>query len=137
MPREMPRWRGRQVRENTGDLIEVVPQIPSVDPEVLGEFPAFLAALAAIALLVLVLIPLLLFGIELLILALLIAAGAIARAALGRPWVVYAAPAGENPATRAWEVRGWRRSEEAVDELAAQIAAGSEPDARRLTASEA
>jgi hypothetical protein len=95
-----------------------------------GDFDSPWVLLASIAVgivLVLIVIPLLLFGIELIIAGLVVAGGIAARSALGRPWIVQATPS-ENPSgTLNWEIKGWRRSAQLIDEVATELAAGLTP----------
>ncbi len=74
-----------------------------------------------------IVIPLLLFGFELIIAGLLLAAGVVARSAFGRPWTVLAVPGDERSVALAWEVKGWRRSTQLIDEVAAELSAGRTP----------
>jgi hypothetical protein len=95
-----------------------------------GDFDSPWALLAGVAIgivLVLVLIPLLLFGIELIVAGLLLAAGIVARSALGRPWIVQAIPSGDPSGALNWEIKGWNRSAQLIDEVAAELAAGITP----------
>jgi hypothetical protein len=46
------------------------------------------------------------------------------RFLFGRPWRIQAATLGKPRMTREVEVRGWRGSREAIDQLATEIAAG-------------
>lgn len=71
-----------------------------------------------------VLVPLILFGVELMIVAIVVVGGVVARSALGRPWIVLAIPKTDPAKALAWEVKGWRRSEELIERVAAELSAG-------------
>jgi len=86
-----------------------------------------LASIVVGIILVLIVIPLLLFGIELILAGLVLAAGIVARSALGRPWIVLATPSGNPSDALHWEIKGWRRSAQLIDEVATQLAAGLTP----------
>ena len=88
-----------------------------------------LLAIAAVVAVVLVLIPILFFGLELIIVGVLLAAGVVARTVLGQPWVVEAVSSDPLSPGRQleWRVRGWRRSQRLIAEVAAELEAGNEP----------
>jgi hypothetical protein len=88
-----------------------------------------LLAIAAVFAVVLVLIPILFFGLELVIVGALLAAGLLARTLLGQPWIVEATSIDPLSSGRCleWRVRGWRRSQAFIAEIAAELAAGNEP----------
>lgn len=90
-----------------------------------------LLVVAAVVAVVLVLIPVFFFGLELIIVGVLLAAGVIARTLLGQPWVVQARSIDPLSSGRRleWRVRGWRRSQRLIAEVAAELAAGQEPSA--------
>jgi hypothetical protein len=88
---------------------------------------ALLAGIVVAIVLALVVIPLLLFGIELIIASLVVAAGIVARSVLGRPWIVQAIPSGNLSGTLSWEIKGWHRSAQLINEVATELAAGLTP----------
>ncbi len=122
-PRLLRRRRSGTASDSLQNLGSVWPDLGGLD---LGQE---LLALAAVVALVLVLIPVLFFGLELIILGVLLATGVIARTLLGQPWVVQATSTDPLAAGRRleWRVRGWRRSQSVIAEIAAELAAGHEP----------
>jgi hypothetical protein len=68
-----------------------------------------------------------LFGIELIIAGLIVAAGIVTRSVFGRPWIVLATPAADPAGALAWEVKGWRRSGQLIEEVTAELTAGLTP----------
>jgi hypothetical protein len=87
-----------------------------------------LAVLAVVAIVIaVVIVPLVLFGVELVIAGLVVAAGIAARVALGRPWIVVATSDSDTAGALAWEVKGWRRSGQLIEDVAAELAAGVAP----------
>ena len=97
----------------------------------LADLEAIMLAIIMITLIVFVVVPLLLFGIELIILGLVVAAGIIGRVLLRRPWLIRASSLGPPRQEMAWKVSGWRRSTDAIDEIASAFAAGIEPNPQR------
>ena len=84
---------------------------------------------AAVVVVIFVVVPLLLFGFELVIAGCVIAGSVLARVVLGKPWVIEATTVSGSATPRRleWEVRGWRRSSTAMQQVAADLAAGREP----------
>ena len=121
--RGLPRWRSRVGR----DADQVLEGVSIVDVGGLDSPWALLAGIVVVIVLALVVIPLLLFGIELIIAGLVLAAGIVARSALGRPWIVQATPSGNPSGTLSWEIKGWGRSAQLIDEVATELAAGLTP----------
>ena len=82
----------------------------------------------------LILIPLLFFGVELLILGAFLAAGLVSRVFLRSPWLGGARSSDPLTSGRQleWRVSGWRRSGKLIDQVVADLAAGSEPPERTL-----
>jgi hypothetical protein len=81
---------------------------------------------AAVIVVVLVVIPLLLFGFELILVGCVLAASLVGRLVLGRPWLIEArtvTPAGAGHVVQ-WKVSGWRKSNELVRTVAADLGAG-------------
>jgi hypothetical protein len=75
----------------------------------------------AIALIAVALILLFLSLVFLVLEAIVLAAAALV---LGRPWTIEAVTNGPPPERREWRVRGWRASQRAVEEVAAQLRGG-------------
>jgi hypothetical protein len=86
-----------------------------------------LASIVAGVVLAVIVIPLLLFGIELMVAGLAVAGGIAVRSALGRPWIVQATPSVNPSGTLTWEIKGWRRSAQLIEEVATALAAGLAP----------
>lgn len=101
--------------------------IPAVDIGNLEGLEVLAVGIVAAIVIAVIVIPLLLFGVELIIAGLLVAGGIIARSALGRPWIVHATPSANPAGALAWEVKGWRRSGELIETVAAELAAGLTP----------
>jgi hypothetical protein len=124
--RDLPRWRRIGVEHAAEPAIDGAWYLP-IDVGPLEDLGLVLAGIVIVIVVIVIVIPLLLFGIELIILGLLVAAGIVARSALGRPWVVEAIPSEGMSDALAWKVKGWRRSEKLIDEVATAIAAGTTP----------
>jgi hypothetical protein len=114
---------GRGPGDTAWDVADWVP----FDLGGLDDLAGMLVVVIGVVLLVFVLIPLLLFGIELILLGVVIAVAILGRVLLGRPWLVRAEPADVRRGVMTWEVSGWRRSSQAIDEIAAGLSAGVEP----------
>ncbi len=80
------------------------------------------AVLLVVAFFATVVFPVLVIAIELILLLVLFLAGLAGRVLLGRPWTVRARNSKDKQELR-WAVRGFRRSGEARDAVAAQLAA--------------
>jgi hypothetical protein len=121
--------RGDVAAESLEHLGASWPDIGNVD---VGE--GLLVAAAVVAFL-LILIPVLFFGIELITLGVLLAAGVITRSVLGQPWVIEARSTDPLTAGRQleWRVRGWRKSGKVIAQIASDLSAGRDPDARGLS----
>jgi hypothetical protein len=115
--------RRRQNAGASGSLQSLGSSLPDLGGVDLGQG---LLAIAAVLAVVLVLIPVLFFGLELIILGVLLAAGVMARTLLGQPWVIEARSVDPLSSGRRleWRLRGWRRSQNLIAELAAELAAG-------------
>jgi hypothetical protein len=124
-PRLPRRPRGAVTADSVQSIGSGLPELVGLD---LGQE---LLAFAAVVAVVLVLIPLLFFGLELIVLGVVLASGVIARTLLGRPWVVQATTIDAVSAGRAleWRVRGWRRSQDLIARVTAELAAGHDPSA--------
>jgi hypothetical protein len=99
------------------------------------DFGEGLLVAAAVVAFLLILIPVLFFGIELITLGVLLAAGVITRSVLGQPWVIEARSTDPLTAGRQleWRVRGWRKSGKVIAQIASDLSAGRDPDARGLS----
>jgi hypothetical protein len=123
-----PQLARRRARDGTSDALSGLdPGWLDIGGLDLGE--GGLVVLAVVACL-LVLIPILFFGIELIILGGLLAGGVVAHTVLRQPWVVQAISSDPVATTRQleWRVRGWRRSGRLIGQVAADLAAGCEPE---------
>jgi hypothetical protein len=121
--------RGDVAAESLEHLGASWPDIGNID---FGE--GLLVAAAVVAFL-LILIPVLFFGIELITLGVLLAAGVITRSVLGQPWVIEATSTDPLTVGRQleWRVRGWRKSGKVIAQIASDLSAGRDPDARGLS----
>lgn len=127
-PRRLPRW--RRVSLGKGGAEQTLDAVLSIPPVNVGSFESFEALIGGIVVAVIIaviVVPLLLFGIELIVAGLLLAVGIVARSMLGRPWIVLATPSANPAGALAWEVRGWRRSAQLIDEVSAELSAGLTP----------
>lgn len=111
-----------------GQALEGAWYVP-VDVGPLEDLGLLLAGVVILVVIAVIVIPLLLFGIELIITGLVVAAGIVARSALGRPWIVVATPSANPADALAWEVKGWRRSGQLVEAVAAEVTGGHVPSA--------
>jgi hypothetical protein len=91
----------------------------------------FAVAIAALVVLVVagvlvwfVIWPLLAIATELAVVATIAIAGLVGRVFFGRPWVIEAVDAN---AERRWQVRGMAAARRTIDEIAGQLAAGTDP----------
>jgi hypothetical protein len=104
---------------------------------ILRGIEVLIVGIVAAIVIAVIVIPLLLFGVELIVAGLLVAGSIVARSALGRPWIVHATPSADPTGTLAWEVKGWQRSGELIETVAAELAAGLTPspteDSERVT----
>lgn len=126
-PRRLPRWRRVRLGEDGERTLEAVWSIPPVDVGSFESFGALIGGIVVAVVIAVIVIPLLLFGIELIIAGLLLAVGIVARSILGRPWIVLATPSANPASALAWEVKGWRRSAQLIEEVSAELAAGLTP----------
>ena len=123
--RGLPHWRRvRFGKPRAGEAAEAVLMLPDIGDVDLGATVLVVVGVAVVAIVV---IPLFLFGIELVVLGLVVAAGIVGRTLLGRPWVVRAVPVGGGAQVLAWRVSGWRRSARVIEEIAAALDAGRDP----------
>lgn len=119
--RGRPRWRTVPAGKATGEALS----LPDTgDPRDLAASLAIILGAVVVAVIV---IPLLLFGIELIVLGFVVAGGIVGRGLLGRPWIVDARPVDAPVPAHTWRVRGWRRSAQLVDQVAAALSAGLDP----------
>jgi hypothetical protein len=124
------RNRVEEARNWRAALVELLPDGTPDDWVAIGSAPLFDEYVTvAVVVVAVVVVPLVLFGVELTIVRLLVAGGIVARSALGRPWVVVATPSADPADALAWEVRGWRRSSQLIEEVEAELAAGINPSA--------
>jgi hypothetical protein len=93
-----------------------------------ADFAVAIAALVALAiagvLVWFVIWPLLAIATELAVVATLAIAGLVGRVFFGRPWVIEAV---DGSGERRWQVRGMAAARRTIDEIADQLAAGTEP----------
>jgi hypothetical protein len=88
---------------------------------------ATIAAAVLVAVLVFVLWPLLGIAFELVLLFLLLTSGIVGRVFLRRPWIVEASNLDHPDRSATFGVTGWRRSGQAIEELARTIPATGLP----------
>jgi hypothetical protein len=121
--RVSPRFRQRHISSETLWNLPV----PDVGGADLGEWLLVVVGIVAV---ILILIPLLFFGVELIVVGALLAAGLVSRVVLRRPWVVVAQSSDAVASGRRleWQVQGWRRSGELIEQIASDLSAGREPD---------
>jgi hypothetical protein len=92
------------------------------------KWVAIVAAVIAVALFVVfVLIPALVFLMHYLAFWILVAVSMLYRALSGRPWIVEMEEA-DGYRVQSWRVAGWRQSKVVIDEIAAAVRAGVEPE---------
>ena len=125
--RGLPRWRRLGVGESSRQTLDVLSSISPVDVGSFEGIEVLLGCFVAALVIAVIAIPLLLFGIELILAGLLVAAGIIARSMFGRPWIVLATPSASPAGALAWEVKGWRRSVQLIDQVVAELAGGVTP----------
>jgi len=113
--------------EGSEQTLDAAWSVPAVDVGSFESLEVLLGGIVAAIVIAVVVIPLLLFGIELIIAGLVVAGSIVARSALGRPWIVHATPSANPSGALAWEVKGWRRSAQLIEEVATEIAAGLTP----------
>jgi hypothetical protein len=114
--------RFRQAMRRAGDAADADPGCL----EVFGEgVVAGALILIGLLLLIFVLLPLLFAVVDLIIVVLLALLSVAGRVLLRRPWTVEATSADGLAAT--WKVVGWRASDDKIREVAANLAAGIEP----------
>jgi hypothetical protein len=93
---------------------------------------AAIAVVIAVALgallLFLILLPLIGVALELIVLLVLLWSGIVGRVFFGRPWVVAAIDLDDPERSAAFAVKGWRRSGEAVEQLAKEISVTGKPE---------
>jgi hypothetical protein len=92
----------------------------------LQEGALVVVAVVAAALIV---VPLLFFGVELIILGVVLAAGVVGRVLFRQPWLIEARSSDRLTPGRQleWRVTGWRKSQELIDKVISDLAAGREP----------
>lgn len=123
------RWRGWKRRSSRDDgswrdMVGELFDFLSWGDDVFAAIGFAIALVVGVALLVLFVVPVAVLLVEVLLVVVLVAAGGVARTLLGRPWIVEARTRGTSEHVETWEVRGWRRSREAVDEIADALEAG-------------
>lgn len=112
--------------ESSEKALDAISIVNPVDISLEG-IEVLLIGIVVLVIVIVVLIPVLLFGLELILVGLLAAAGLATRALFGRPWLVQACPSESSADALAWEVKGWRRSGELIEEVATELAAGQTP----------
>ena len=123
------RWLPKRVRlprrpdvDATDGGLLAIDVAESVSGLVVGLLVAVTLALA------LVLVwPLFALALELIALVFLALGGVIARVVLRRPWLIVATTEGPPVERLAWDVSGWRASGAAIDEVAAALRSGRDP----------
>jgi hypothetical protein len=88
---------------------------------------ATVVAAVVVALAVFVFLPLIGIAFELILLFLLISSGILGRVFLRRPWIVEATNLDHPERSTTFRVKGWRRSGQAIEELARTIPATGLP----------
>ncbi len=126
-PRGLPRRRRLRLGENSEQTLDVLWSISPVDVGSFESIELLLGGIVAAVVIAVIAIPLLLFGIELILAGLLVAAGIVARSMFGRPWIVHATSSADPAGALAWEVKGWRRSAQLIDQVVAELAGGLTP----------
>jgi hypothetical protein len=123
------RRRLRRHNETAGETINLgnFPD-PSIGLDLPGSVGLIIGAIAVVLVIVFVLLPLIGIALELIVLFLLVCSGVVGRVFLGRPWIVVATPLQAEEGTVAFGVQGWRRSGEAVVELAGAIEDSGPPE---------
>jgi hypothetical protein len=124
--RGLPRWRRVGIGKGAEQTLDAAWSVPAVDAGS-DSLEVLLGGIVVVVVIAVIVIPLLLFGIELITAGLLVAGGIVARSTLGRPWIVLATPSGDPAGALAWEAKGWQRSKQLIDEVAAELAAGLMP----------
>jgi hypothetical protein len=106
------RWRGPEAGDDAPLLLE------------LGDIPAvgIVFVVLAVVLAVLAALPFVIFALELVLLVPVLVAYRVLR---GKPWTVEARSGSE---VLRWPVRGWRRSGEAVGQVARSLELGERPE---------
>jgi hypothetical protein len=95
----------------------------------LGEsIPLAIGAAIVVALLALFLLPLIGIALEIAILIALLSSGIVGRVLLRRPWTIEAVDLTHPQRSAAFAVKGWRRSGDAIDELARAIPVSGLPE---------
>jgi hypothetical protein len=123
------RRRLRRRNETAGETINVgsFPD-PSIGLDLPGGVGLIIGAIAVVLVIVFVLLPLIGIALELIVLFLLVCSGVAGRLFLGRPWIVAATALGAEDQSVAYGVQGWRRSGEAIAELASAIEDSGPPE---------
>ena len=112
------RWRRGRIRDGVdfaGGLL---------DETIVGGLIAMVVGVILIAVFVLLIWPVLAIGLELALVILLVGSGIFGRIFLRRPWTVEALRSGVDEPAQTWNVVGWQRSREVVDEAKAAIRQG-------------
>jgi hypothetical protein len=84
-------------------------------------------------LLFIVLLPLIGIALELIVLLVLLWSGIVGRVVLRRPWIVQAINLDDAEQSTIFAVKGWRRSGQAIEELAKAIATSGAPTLYKST----
>lgn len=135
--RGLPRWRRVRLGEGSEQTLDAAWSVPVIDVGSFDSLEVLLGGIVAAVVIAVIVIPLLLFGIELIVAGLIVAASIVARSIFGRPWIVLATPSADPTGALAWEIKGWRRSAQLIEQVAAELAAGLTPspveDSERVT----
>jgi hypothetical protein len=126
-PRGLPRWRRPSFGDDAEDTLDTAWAVSAFDVGGFDSIATLLGGIVLIVVLAVILVPLFVFGVELVIAGVVLAVGIVARSAFGRPWIVRATPTADPAAALAWKVRGWRRSEQLIEEIATELGAGLMP----------
>ena len=122
--------KGHRLRWRSDDPVDDVAEAASwgswdlAFDSLLGAIVSIIAFVVIVLVITTVLFPLLALTLDLVLLIIVFTAGAIGRLIFGRPWRIEAKTLGAPHRTREIHAKGLRGSREAIDELAAEIAAG-------------
>jgi len=113
--------------EGSEQTLDAAWSIPAIDVGSFDSLEVLLGGIMAAGVIAVIVIPLLLFGIKLIVAGLVVAASIVARSAFGRPWIVLATPSADPAGAFAWEIKGWRRSAQLIEQVASELAGGLTP----------
>jgi hypothetical protein len=125
MNRPLPTLRGRWGRRDGETAVARGLDVVSIDPT--ESILATVAGFVLIVLIVFFFLPLIGVAFELGLVLLLFSSGILGRVVLRRPWIVEAANLNHPDRSTAFAVKGWRRSEGAIETLEREIAATGSP----------